>query len=317
MKINNEQLNPDDEKSSIPPALPPKKNRPAAEKPKERIVPILRESDGSVIVSQLRPPSSRGSSRPTSSSSSPATVNSKRFSSDSNASISTSVSSSSEVKPKTELEPQPQQQQQQQQPEENSVPEDSPLNRLQLSPQSSLLYANNAEGLIELRAGELDELVVLACGCSPTSRLQQQQQQQQQQQHNGGRDFVYQDAFLVTYRTFISSLELLTKLQHRFRRFNDNPDDPVRLKEARGAFSLLVRIVDSLMDCDLADKEVVASLTSFMAELIENGDLLLARALRTKFSQKYEQYKTRMLPDLDFGRLKVKGKFTPRLIRFR
>ncbi len=86
--------------------------------------------------------------------------------------------------------------------------------------QSTLIYASNSEGILELRAGDLDELIVLATQTT-------------------NRDFVYQDAFLLTYRTFISTMRLLESLQHRFRRFN-NKDVPLQLRAARSAFSLMV-----------------------------------------------------------------------------
>ena len=38
-----------------------------------------------------------------------------------------------------------------------------------------------------------------------------------------------------------------------------------------------VRVVDSLIDCDFQDNEVVKNLSDFMAELVGDGELLLAR----------------------------------------
>lgn len=96
---------------------------------------------------------------------------------------------------------------------------DSALNRLS-DWQQSLIYVNNSEGILELRAGAADELIVLAT-------------------QSTNRDFVFQDAFLLTYRTFISTLDLLCKLQHRFRRFN-REGETLELRAARSAFSLMV-----------------------------------------------------------------------------
>ena len=104
----------------------------------------------------------------------------------------------------------------------NQVADDSPLNVLKMKHGDSLTYSRSQEegGLEELRAGGVDHLIILAM-------------------ESTNRDFVYQDAFLLTYRTFISTYSLLYKLEYRFRRFN-NDKDPVQLRSARSAFSLLV-----------------------------------------------------------------------------
>ena len=51
-------------------------------------------------------------------------------------------------------------------------------------------------------------------------------------------------------------------------------------------------------------------LTDFMAEMVDDGELMLARALRTKFIQKYEFRRTRLLPDLDTSGLSSKGELS-------
>ena len=47
-------------------------------------------------------------------------------------------------------------------------------------------------------------------------------------------------------------------------------------------FILKVRVVDGLVDCDFSDTCVMELLTDFMAELVADGELILARALRSK-----------------------------------
>eukprot|EP00095_Tigriopus_kingsejongensis_P010167 maker-scaffold202_size261857-snap-gene-0.15 protein:Tk10167 transcript:maker-scaffold202_size261857-snap-gene-0.15-mRNA-1 annotation:"guanine nucleotide-releasing factor 2-like" len=168
------------------------------------------------------------------------------------------------------------------------IADDSPLNKLGMKKWESLIYVNNSDGILELRAGEVDELIILAT-------------------ESTNRDFVYQDAFLLTYRTFISTLSLLWKLEYRFRKFNHSTD-AVRLRAARSSFSLMVRVVDSLIDCDFQDSDVIKNLSDFIAELVSDGELLLARALRTKFIQKYDERRARLLPDLDFGKLSISDK---------
>lgn len=58
-------------------------------------------------------------------------------------------------------------------------------------------------------------------------------------------DFLYQEAFLTTYRTFISPLECIEKLCRRHQRFSSS-SDPVKQRASREAFSLLVRVVSDL-----------------------------------------------------------------------
>ena len=67
-------------------------------------------------------------------------------------------------------------------------------------------------------------------------------------------------------------------------------------------------MVDSLIDCDMSDPDLIKNISGFISDLVSDGELLLARALRTQFIHKYEEYRARMLPDLDFGRLGVNCK---------
>ena len=57
-------------------------------------------------------------------------------------------------------------------------------------------------------------------------------------------DFLFQEAFLATYRTFMTPKELIDKLLFRYNKFSDGRD--CDQKAARNAFSLMVRIVDEL-----------------------------------------------------------------------
>ena len=67
-------------------------------------------------------------------------------------------------------------------------------------------------------------------------------------------------------------------------------------------------MVDGLVDCDFGDTCVMELLTDFMAELVADGELILARALRSKFIQKFEQRKARLLPELDTSGLSLLSK---------
>ncbi|VVC29961.1 Hypothetical protein CINCED_3A024353 [Cinara cedri] len=99
-------------------------------------------------------------------------------------------------------------------------------------------------------------------------------------------DFMYQEAFLTTYRTFISPLDLIQKLCMRHQRFQ-NSGDLNRQRASRESFSLLVRVVSDLTLTDL-DNKVLQILMEFVYQLLCAGDLTMAKALRVKLLERYE-----------------------------
>ncbi|XP_025988207.1 guanine nucleotide-releasing factor 2 isoform X9 [Solenopsis invicta] len=98
-------------------------------------------------------------------------------------------------------------------------------------------------------------------------------------------DFLYQEAFLTTYRTFIQPLELIRKLHRRHQRFSCSPD-VIKQRAAREAFSLLVRVVSDLTISDL-DDILLQTLMEFVQQLVCSGDLTMAKALRVKILEKH------------------------------
>ncbi|XP_076755651.1 C3G guanyl-nucleotide exchange factor isoform X5 [Xylocopa sonorina] len=98
-------------------------------------------------------------------------------------------------------------------------------------------------------------------------------------------DFLYQEAFLTTYRTFMQPLELIQKLQRRHQRFSCSAD-VVKQRAAREAFSLLVRVVSDLTMSDL-DDTLLQTLMEFAQQLVCSGDLTMAKALRVKILEKH------------------------------
>ncbi|XP_064118634.1 rap guanine nucleotide exchange factor 1-like isoform X2 [Macrobrachium nipponense] len=133
-----------------------------------------------------------------------------------------------------------------------------------------LIYKKEGEEGPDIRGGPVDALIVHA------SKANQ-------------RDFLYQEAFLTTYRTFISPGLLIEKLLNRYHKFIKT-SDMERQKAARNAFSLLVRVVDDLAITDL-NMETLETLTNFEYNLLCRGELLLARALRKKIVEKLEARK--------------------------
>ena len=61
-------------------------------------------------------------------------------------------------------------------------------------------------------------------------------------------DFLYQEAFIATYRTFVSTHDLLEKLVQRFRKFNNRKDEQQMIykRVAHCAFSLMVSSINIL-----------------------------------------------------------------------
>ncbi|XP_042898882.1 guanine nucleotide-releasing factor 2 isoform X2 [Parasteatoda tepidariorum] len=134
----------------------------------------------------------------------------------------------------------------------------------ELDPSEYLIWKRNGEEGPDLRGGSVDSLIVQATRVSKN-------------------DFLYQEAFLTTYRTFISPHDLICKLLYRYNKFIHVSD--MRQRAARNSFALLVRVVDDLCLTDIHEN-VLKLLMDFICQLVCRGDLLLARALRKKVVEK-------------------------------
>ncbi|VDM62815.1 unnamed protein product [Angiostrongylus costaricensis] len=119
--------------------------------------------------------------------------------------------------------------------------------------QRSLLFA-----VFFVRGGPRDALVVHAT------------------EHNAS--VLFQEAFLVTYRTFICSHDLINKLITRYV-YMSMSGDRASQSAARLSFSILVRVVDELTSYELSEA-LVHTVTSFVYRLIHDGNLIYARLLR-------------------------------------
>ncbi|XP_044756860.1 guanine nucleotide-releasing factor 2 isoform X2 [Coccinella septempunctata] len=96
--------------------------------------------------------------------------------------------------------------------------------------------------------------------------------------------FTYQEAFLTTYRTFITPFDLISKLIRRYNFFYYKTEKRPRSREA---FALMVRVVSDLTSVDL-DEELQQKLMNFVQQLISCGELTLAKALRVKHLERHE-----------------------------
>ncbi|XP_059483665.1 guanine nucleotide-releasing factor 2 isoform X2 [Neocloeon triangulifer] len=147
--------------------------------------------------------------------------------------------------------------------------EEGPLDEVDVS--QWLVFKKPEEEGPDIRGGHLDALIVHATKANKNDEDK--------------TDFLYQEAFLTTYRTFMSPLELIMKLQRRYRRFAQPVNDSARQRAARNSFSLLVRVVSDLTIKDL-ETDLLKILNDLIFTLVESGDLNIARALRGKVLEK-------------------------------
>ncbi|PAV70504.1 hypothetical protein WR25_19397 [Diploscapter pachys] len=119
---------------------------------------------------------------------------------------------------------------------------------------------------LQIRGGPKDALIVY--GTQPVASL------------------VFQEAFLVTYRTFVSSLDLINKLIKRYL-YMVLSDDSVSSSAAKNTFSVIVRVVDELTTFEL-QSPLINSVTSFVYRLIRDGNFTFARILRKRLLERIE-----------------------------
>ncbi|XP_044295837.1 rap guanine nucleotide exchange factor 1 isoform X1 [Varanus komodoensis] len=100
---------------------------------------------------------------------------------------------------------------------------------------------------------------------------------------------LYCEAFLTTYRTFITPEELIKKLQYRYEKFCHCPDN-FKKRVSKNTFFVLVRVVDELCLVELTE-EILKLLMDLVFHLVCNGELSLARVLRKNILDKVDQKK--------------------------
>lgn len=104
----------------------------------------------------------------------------------------------------------------------------------------------------------------------------------------------YGEAFLTTYRTFITPDDLIDKLISRYNFFASHTTNDQKIRVAKESFSLVVRVVNDLTMPDLS-QNLLKILMDFQHQLICNGQLQVARLLRTKFIEKVKLYKSKRI----------------------
>ncbi|PKU37030.1 rap guanine nucleotide exchange factor 1 isoform x3 [Limosa lapponica baueri] len=109
---------------------------------------------------------------------------------------------------------------------------------------------------------------------------------------------LYCEAFLTTYRTFITPEELIKKLQYRYPfarvavhpRQETEPSNTFKKRVSKNTFFVLVRVVDELCLVELTE-EILKLLMDLVFRLVCNGELSLARVLRKNILDKVDQKK--------------------------
>ncbi|XP_049341782.1 rap guanine nucleotide exchange factor 1 isoform X1 [Astyanax mexicanus] len=100
---------------------------------------------------------------------------------------------------------------------------------------------------------------------------------------------LYCEAFLTTYRTFLTPEDLIKKLHHRYTRFSHSSDS-VKKRVSKNTFFVLVRVVDELCLVELTE-DILKHLMELVFSLVCHGELSLARILRKNILHKVEQKK--------------------------
>uniref|UniRef100_A0A8C2QW96 CRK SH3-binding GNRP n=1 Tax=Capra hircus TaxID=9925 RepID=A0A8C2QW96_CAPHI len=101
---------------------------------------------------------------------------------------------------------------------------------------------------------------------------------------------LYCEAFLTTYRTFITPEELIKKLQYRYPRKFSPFADTFKKRVSKNTFFVLVRVVDELCLVELTE-EILKLLMELVFRLVRSGELSLARVLRKNILDKVDQKK--------------------------
>uniref|UniRef100_A0A8C2CFV5 CRK SH3-binding GNRP n=1 Tax=Cyprinus carpio TaxID=7962 RepID=A0A8C2CFV5_CYPCA len=94
---------------------------------------------------------------------------------------------------------------------------------------------------------------------------------------------LYCEAFLTTYRTFITPEDLIKKLHYRYPFYYT-----FRKRVSKNTFFVLVRVVDELCLVELTE-DILRQLMDLVFRLVCNGELSLARVLRKNILDKVEQ----------------------------
>jgi Rap guanine nucleotide exchange factor 1 len=137
-----------------------------------------------------------------------------------------------------------------------------PLDSLDVS--KFLVFREEASGSI-LYGGVADALIVHATNSSK-------------------KDFVFSEAFLTTYRAFITPYELISRLIYRGHRMKEKQHK----RASHNAFLLLLRVIDDLVAP--IPKNILDMLVKESHHLFSNGQLMLGKWVRDRIIPKSEMH---------------------------
>ncbi|KAK1803701.1 hypothetical protein P4O66_021105, partial [Electrophorus voltai] len=99
---------------------------------------------------------------------------------------------------------------------------------------------------------------------------------------------LYCEAFLTTYRTFMTPEDLIKKLHYRYPLLCRSGPDTFKKRVSKNTFFVLVRVVDELCLVELTE-DILRKLMDLVFQLVCSGELSLARVLRKNILDKVEQ----------------------------
>ena len=106
---------------------------------------------------------------------------------------------------------------------------------------------------------------------------------------------IFYDAFVATYRTFTSPVDLICKLLYRANRFRDKG----HAAASSGALSLLIRVIDEMYE--ELDKSLFDQLRAEVHRLLNLGELEVAKLLRDKIVNYCLKLQEKLQPKSIFG----------------
>ncbi|XP_031627497.1 guanine nucleotide-releasing factor 2-like isoform X6 [Contarinia nasturtii] len=146
--------------------------------------------------------------------------------------------------------------------------------------QKCLVFKKDGEDGPDVKGGELDALIVHA---TKVQKISENELSISLEQNAFG------EAFITTFRTFITPLDLIEKLTHRYSLFCCQINE-TKQKAAKESFSLLVRVVNDLTAPDLTP-HILELLNEFVYQLVCSGQLMMAKLLRNCILEKIMLFK--------------------------
>ncbi|XP_062272854.1 rap guanine nucleotide exchange factor 1-like [Scomber scombrus] len=155
--------------------------------------------------------------------------------------------------------------QQEEQQEQQEQQEELLLKKKEIIPRITPVNEGDHDDVLEVKAASPDILLAYAAETESSTEPG------------------YREAFLYTYRCFISPSDVISKLRHRYRHLKEGGEP-----EQENSFNLLLSVVDQLSAVEL-DPDLLLLLMDLVFSLLIGGELTQARQLRSIILSKMEQ----------------------------